>query len=177
MASRRAAHPGAGRSVASLSRLGPEWRFPRWVNLSHHHDVFPPGQPLLLCALSLTRLHRGVKIRISERWSGWPDSNRRQPAPKAGALPDCATPREDGAGDGDRTHDKRMEAFYVATTPHPRISKIPSTEEEDGVEGDRTPVSRLKRTVLCLLSYDPIGFGTAALSRHWTIPGSLLILW
>ena len=26
-------------------------------------------------------------------WSGWPDSNRRPPAPKAGALPGCATPR------------------------------------------------------------------------------------
>jgi hypothetical protein len=26
-------------------------------------------------------------------WSGWPDLNRRPPAPKAGALPGCATPR------------------------------------------------------------------------------------
>ncbi len=26
-------------------------------------------------------------------WSGWRDSNPRHPAPKAGALPDCATPR------------------------------------------------------------------------------------
>ena len=26
-------------------------------------------------------------------WSGWRDSNSRHPAPKAGALPDCATPR------------------------------------------------------------------------------------
>ena len=26
-------------------------------------------------------------------WSGWSDSNRRPPAPKAGALPGCATPR------------------------------------------------------------------------------------
>ncbi len=26
--------------------------------------------------------------------SGWPDSNRRPPAPKAGALPSCATARE-----------------------------------------------------------------------------------
>ena len=28
-----------------------------------------------------------------ECWSGRPDSNRRPPAPKAGALPGCATPR------------------------------------------------------------------------------------
>ena len=26
-------------------------------------------------------------------WSGWRDSNSRHPAPKAGALPDCAIPR------------------------------------------------------------------------------------
>ncbi len=30
---------------------------------------------------------------VFEYWSGRPDSNRRPPAPKAGALPDCATPR------------------------------------------------------------------------------------
>src|SRR5262245_6313602 len=28
------------------------------------------------------------------KWSGRPDSNRRPPAPKAGALPGCATPRQ-----------------------------------------------------------------------------------
>ena len=28
-------------------------------------------------------------------WSGWRDSNSRHPAPKAGALPDCATPRKE----------------------------------------------------------------------------------
>ena len=27
-------------------------------------------------------------------WSGWRDSNSRHPAPKAGALPGCATPRK-----------------------------------------------------------------------------------
>ena len=30
-------------------------------------------------------------------WSGWRDSNPRHPAPKAGALPDCATPRRPAA--------------------------------------------------------------------------------
>ena len=29
----------------------------------------------------------------SNNWSGWRDSNPRHPAPKAGALPGCATPR------------------------------------------------------------------------------------
>ena len=28
-------------------------------------------------------------------WSGWRDLNSRHPAPKAGALPDCATPRKE----------------------------------------------------------------------------------
>ncbi len=31
--------------------------------------------------------------RTPQRWSGRRDSNPRLPAPKAGALPDCATPR------------------------------------------------------------------------------------
>lgn len=29
----------------------------------------------------------------AQTWSGWRDSNSRHPAPKAGALPGCATPR------------------------------------------------------------------------------------
>ena len=29
-----------------------------------------------------------------EKWSGMRDSNPRHPAPKAGALPDCANPRK-----------------------------------------------------------------------------------
>src|SRR2546426_5539856 len=33
---------------------------------------------------------------LSKEWSGWPDLNRRPPAPKAGALPGCATPRSAG---------------------------------------------------------------------------------
>ena len=30
-----------------------------------------------------------------KNWSGWGDLNSRPPAPKAGALPDCATSRID----------------------------------------------------------------------------------
>jgi hypothetical protein len=33
------------------------------------------------------------ELRAQFIWSGWRDSNSRHPAPKAGALPDCATPR------------------------------------------------------------------------------------
>src|SRR5215470_11317102 len=36
--------------------------------------------------------HAGVTPQF-EKWSGRPDSNRRPPAPKAGALPGCATSR------------------------------------------------------------------------------------
>src|SRR5437867_11123000 len=35
----------------------------------------------------------GTDAVAGEEWSGWPDLNRRPPAPKAGALPGCATPR------------------------------------------------------------------------------------
>jgi hypothetical protein len=44
-------------------------------------------------------LTRGLEGRCSSpsellaRWSGRLDSNQRPPAPKAGALPGCATPR------------------------------------------------------------------------------------
>ena len=34
-----------------------------------------------------------IVLITSLKWSGWRDSNSRHPAPKAGALPDCATPR------------------------------------------------------------------------------------
>src|SRR3989304_5525224 len=39
------------------------------------------------------RRRPAVAVRVREVWSGWPDLNRRPPAPKAGALPGCATPR------------------------------------------------------------------------------------
>ncbi len=45
-------------------------------------------------ASALTLQHVDKKdIFIDMSWSGWRDSNPRHPAPKAGALPDCATPR------------------------------------------------------------------------------------
>ena len=36
-----------------------------------------------------------LQTERSSRWSGWRDLNSRHPAPKAGALPDCATPRKE----------------------------------------------------------------------------------
>jgi hypothetical protein len=35
----------------------------------------------------------GIEFK-PEKWSGMRDSNPRHPAPKAGALPDCANPRK-----------------------------------------------------------------------------------
>src|SRR5215207_6057194 len=37
--------------------------------------------------------HRSACLFSARRWSGRPDSNQRPSAPKADALPDCATPR------------------------------------------------------------------------------------
>ena len=37
--------------------------------------------------------YNDLQKRGSLLWSGWRDLNSRHPAPKAGALPDCATPR------------------------------------------------------------------------------------
>ena len=62
------------------------------VSYSHHQIRLwqpPRGKPegfsYLLCGFG------------EEIWSGWRDSNPRHPAPKAGALPDCATPRKRGS--------------------------------------------------------------------------------
>ena len=44
----------------------------------------------------LYQLSYGQKFLPADKpkfWSGWRDSNSRHPAPKAGALPDYATPR------------------------------------------------------------------------------------
>ena len=41
--------------------------------------------------IMISRLYRTCQFG---EWSGWRDLNSRHPAPKAGALPDCATPRK-----------------------------------------------------------------------------------
>ena len=50
---------------------------------------------------SLRVLQEGA---VGGEWSGWLDSNQRPLAPKASALPGCATPRH-GAGGEVRTPD------------------------------------------------------------------------
>src|SRR5438093_13009898 len=45
-------------------------------------------------------------------WSGRPDLNRRPPAPKAGALPGCATPRHEM-----HSHYRALRSFPSAESP------------------------------------------------------------
>src|SRR5437763_11096347 len=51
-----------------------------------------------------------------EMWSGREDSNLRPPAPKAGALPDCATPRR---GVRKVQHNTLLDRDDSATPPAP----------------------------------------------------------
>ena len=44
-------------------------------------------------------LRADIPCLPGQDWSGWRDLNSRHPAPKAGALPGCATPRNSGAND------------------------------------------------------------------------------
>ena len=43
------------------------------------------------CSIRLSYGHNS--FRTDNTWSGWRDSNSRHPAPKAGTLPGCVTPR------------------------------------------------------------------------------------
>ncbi len=51
--------------------------------------------------------------RTGQMWSGWGDSNSRPPAPKAGALPSCATPRIRPIGLDEPTDDQSAIALPV----------------------------------------------------------------
>src|ERR1039458_7090289 len=69
----------------------------------------------------LPRVHRRVRPEISIRpegvslllnWSGRGDLNARPPAPKAGALPGCATPR--------------LHSFYTTSEPGCSVRRLHS---------------------------------------------------
>jgi hypothetical protein len=54
--------------------------------------------------------------------SGRQDLNLRPPGPQPGALPDCATPRGQQAGDRNRTGSKSLEGFCATKTLRPRAA-------------------------------------------------------
>src|SRR5271168_2555133 len=66
------------------------------------------------------------KGRVSRPFlvSGRQDLNLRPPGPQPGALPDCATPRGQQAGDGNRTRSKSLEGFCATKTLRPRAHAI-----------------------------------------------------
>src|SRR5436853_6393422 len=53
-----------------------------------------------------------------EMWSGREDSNLRPPAPKAGALPDCATPRRVAQQVASEAHSEFLSARGFARLVH-----------------------------------------------------------
>src|SRR3954464_10358295 len=80
-----------------------------------------------------------VRLEKTENWSGREDLNLRPPAPKAGALPGCATPRRgrallppghtsatDDAFEGELTTEARPGAASSERTP-PRGARSPTS--------------------------------------------------
>ncbi|SJM89104.1 hypothetical protein CRENPOLYSF1_100015 [Crenothrix polyspora] len=66
------------------------------LSYAHHKTLFQEMARLAGLEPATPSLEGWCSIRLSYKrkmWSGWRDSNPRHPAPKAGALPNCATPR------------------------------------------------------------------------------------
>src|SRR5690554_3576724 len=105
---------------------------------------YVPRRLLATCRTNLTSKFISTNKSL---WSGWRDSNPRHPAPKAGALPDCATPRRP-------MYDPRHFEEPVSSAAY-------STQESSAVNSCRNQ---------SLLQESPDGFACA--SRHARI-GSL----
>ena len=78
-----------------------------------------------------------------EGWSGWPDLNRRPPAPQAGALPGCATSRmtvtlSKGADSLTSRH----------SLPYPRFGRDPEIGQERRHDDPATRPRRKQGTKL-----------------------------
>src|SRR3972149_1871320 len=75
----------------------PAYAATTWTSTGPAHAAPARGRPRPARSGQRARARRrrrpAVAVRVREVWSGWPDLNRRPPAPKAGALPGCATPR------------------------------------------------------------------------------------
>ena len=101
------------RALTSFSIIQLRWKMSKRQNLGHGAldnvvetaGIEPAFSPCKSDVLPLNYAPGG--------WSGWPDLNRRRPAPKAGALPHCATPRcygIFGGRGGIRTHGRHHTA-------------------------------------------------------------------
>src|SRR5690349_17626754 len=76
--------------------------------------------------IAQARCHPGVTPGLG-KWSGRLDSNQRPPAPKAGALPGCATPRP--------------EELSVSHSHFPPPSLLDATGQKSGRNKTASPVS------------------------------------
>ena len=62
------------------------------IQLSYRRPGDPPRKVAFTCSLYRPAFKEPLQIPI---WSGREDLNLRPPVPKTGALPDCATPRQE----------------------------------------------------------------------------------
>lgn len=76
-------------------------------------------------------------------WSGWRDSNPQPPAPEAGALPGCATPRNEKVIPRSRPsipHGLGCSTLHDLTGAQDRSRTCTSTRGHDGLNVGRLPV-------------------------------------
>ena len=73
--------------LRGCSRLAPAFKFAPGEFVNPHGFACPPNH------LQIRRFASGESDAFANDWSGWRDLNPRPTAPKAVALPGCATPR------------------------------------------------------------------------------------
>ena len=69
-------------------------KYPQWRNVDYNADGSARMMPAGAIQIDSLVSARALRLCRGEKWSGRRDSNPGPPAPKAGALPGCATPRK-----------------------------------------------------------------------------------
>ena len=102
------------------------------VNLARLSGLEPLTYGLeVRCSVPLS--YRRVALRFGVNWSGREDLNLRPPAPKAGALPGCATPRRIVRSDVSKTDpsERRVSICFGPRRcqrgrqlPEPRLAQV-----------------------------------------------------